>query len=446
MKRLAIIGSGVAGLGCAWFLHREREITVFEKDGHAGGHAKTVEVEEGGRRLPVDTGFMVYNEVTYPLLTRLFKQIGVRSKPTSMSFSVRDDTSGLEYCGSSLNHLFAQRRNLFRPGFWRLLKTINRFNREAVATLKNETHTGGTNISLDDYCAARGYDADFLRLYLLPMSSAVWSTPPEKMLHFPASTLLRFFHNHGFLGLHTQHPWLTVENGSREYVSRLTAPFRDRIHRNRGVRGVVRQPNGNGVRVRTDDGETLFDEVIFACHADQSLDLLEQPTEKERRLLGAFQYQPNHATLHTDESVMPGTRRAWSSWNYRIQGRDGDLPTRPSTHYWMNSLQGVSDQQNYFVSINGEGIAPESIIQEIHYEHPLFDTRAKAAQRELTSLNREPGASVFYCGSYFRYGFHEDGFLSAVWLSEILLGRDPWSKTVPAVITPAPPPTEKAPA
>lgn len=445
MKRLAIIGSGIAGLGCARFLHRDREITVFEKDSHAGGHANTVEVEEEGRRLPVDTGFMVYNEVTYPLLTRLFREIGVTSKAASMSFSVRDDATGTEYCGSSLNHLFAQRRNLFRPAFWRLLKTIDRFNREAVAALRAETTDGGTdNTSLGDYCAARGYGHDFLRLYLLPMSSAVWSTPPEKMLRFPASTLLRFFHNHGFLGLHTQHPWLTVVNGSRDYVARLTAPFRDRVFRNRGARRVIRHPNG--VTVQTTDGGAEFDQVIFACHADQTLALLDQPSARERELLGSFNYQPNRATLHTDESVMPRTRRAWSSWNYRIQGREDGLPTRPSTHYWMNSLQGVSERTNYFVSINAEEVDPNSVLRVIDYEHPLFDTRAKTAQRELISLNRTPGASVFFCGSYFRHGFHEDGLLSAAWLSEILLGRDPWKQPDPASIAPSKPMAETVPA
>lgn len=441
MAELAIIGSGIAGLGCAHFLHRHHRIRVFEQDARIGGHAHTIEVPEGARSVPVDTGFMVYNEVTYPLLTRLFAELAVPTKPTSMSFSVRHEPAGLEYCGSSLNHLFAQRRNLLRPRFWRLLFQINRFNGEAVAALDDPLL--GT-MDLGEYVRLRRYGDDFLHLYLLPMSCAVWSAPPEEMLAFPATTLLRFFHNHGFLGLHTQHPWRTLQGGSRTYVQKLTAPFRHRLQSGQPVRQVRR--DATGVEVFTDQGSCgRFDQVIFACHADQALRLLAEPTPRERALLGAFRYQPNDAIVHTDTSVMPATRLAWASWNYRIRPSHTGAAPACSTHYWMNSLQGVSATTPYFVSLNAAAeIDPAKIVRRIAYEHPLFDAAALRAQAELPQLNHlGRNQTTFFCGSYFRYGFHEDGLLSAYQAASALLGRDPWPKAgapaaAPTIALPVP--------
>ena len=427
MTRLAIIGTGIAGLGCAHFLHREYEITVFEQNGYSGGHANTVIVKEPvtEKALPLDTGFMVFNRVTYPLLNRLFDNLGVVSKPTEMSFSVRDAESGLEYCGSSLNHLFAQRRNLLRPRFYRMLGTINRFNKEAVDALADPTVQAMT---LGDYVKARGYGEEFLSLYLAPMSSAVWSTPPELMRSFPAVTLLRFFHNHGFLGMSTQHPWFTVSGGSRTYVEKLVGPWRDRIRLGEPVARVTRP--GSGVQVMLQSGTVLtFDKVVIACHADQALSLLSDPRPEECRLLREFKDQPNTATVHTDTSVMPRARLAWASWNYEINP-DGRCASPTATHYWMNSLQGVSERENYFVSINRpESIRPEKVIRTLSYHHPLFNLGALNAQRDLPHLNGAAAGTTdtYFAGSYFRYGFHEDGLLSAVRLSETLLGRDPWS-------------------
>ncbi len=427
--RLAIIGTGIAGLGCAHFLHRHFDLTVFEQNDYAGGHSHTVEaVEPGtGRPVPIDTGFMVFNRVTYPLLCRLFDQLAVPVKPTTMSFAVRDDDTGLEWCGSSLNHLFAQRKNLFNLRFLRMLSAVNRFNREAVAALDDpQTATE----SLGDYVQRRRYGADFFNLYLVPMSSAVWSTSPELMLTFPAASLLRFFHNHGFLGLHTQHPWWTVDGGAREYVKRLTAPWRDRIRTGDRITRLVRSPQG--VTVMTASGVAhRFDRVIVATHGDQALRLLVNPTADEARLLGEFHYQANTATLHTDVSVMPRTRRAWSSWNYQL-ARDEAGKITPATHYWMNSLQGVSDREQYFVSINRPDlIDPAKVIRTIPCDHPLFSLGAVHAQAELPALNASArdGTQTFFAGSYFRHGFHEDAFMSAVQLSTLLLGRDPWIAT-----------------
>jgi len=424
-KRLAIIGTGIAGLGCAHFLHRDYELTLFEKNEYVGGHTCTIDVEESDRTVPIDTGFMVFNRVTYPQLNRLFTLLRVPVKSAAMSFSVRHADSGLEFGGSSLNHLFAQRRNLFRPRFYRMLAAVNRFNSEAVAALEDRS---SQEVTLGEFVRQRAYGEDFFNLYLAPMSSAVWSTPPELMLEFPAATLLRFFHNHGFLGLHTQHPWLTVEGGARSYVTRMSLPWRDRLRLGDGAVQVDRSPSG--VTVRTGSGAALaFDAVILACHGDQALRLLANPSPEETRLLREFRYQPNIATVHTDTSVMPKTRLAWSSWNYEIN-RDAEGRISTATHYWMNSLQGVSDRENYFVSINRpEAIDPDRILRTLPYEHPLFSLGAIQAQPGMDTLNQAAmtGSRTFFAGSYFRYGFHEDAFLSAVNLCGRLLGRDPWA-------------------
>lgn len=435
MSKIAIIGTGVAGLGCAHFLHRDHDLTLFERNDYAGGHSNTVTVAEPGteRPVPVDTGFMVFNRVTYPNLCRLFGELEVPLKPTDMSFSVRDRRHGIEWCGSSLNHLFAQRRNLFSWRFLKMVRSIDRFNREAVAALDDPALR---SMTLGEYVERRGYGGDFLDLYLVPMSGAVWSTPPEKMLRFPASTLLRFFHNHGFLGLHTQHPWWTVDGGSREYVRRLVAPFRDRIQTGTAAASVTRSPKGPVVTT-SGGGQQRFDAVILATHADEALRLLGDPTEQERGVLGRFEYQDNIATLHTDESVMPGTRRAWASWNYETAAGAAE-GFEPATHYWMNRLQGVSDRQNYFVSINrADHIDPRHVLKRINYSHPLFDLGAIEAQARLPLLNQRAMGTTqtFFAGSYFRYGFHEDAFASAVDLARRLLGRDPWTASArePAV-------------
>lgn len=429
MSRIAIIGTGIAGMGSAHFLHRHHDLTIFEANDYVGGHTNTVEATEPGtgRPVPIDTGFMVYNEATYPHLTRLFAQLEVPIKKTTMSFSVRDDSTGIEWCGSSLNHLFAQRKNLLNLRFLKMLAAVNRFNKEAVAALDDPEIA---EITLGEYVRRRGYGQDFFDLYLVPMSSAVWSTPPELMLSFPAASLLRFFHNHGFLGLHTQHQWLTVDGGSREYRRRLIEPFRGQIQLGRAAVRIVRNPGRTGVTVMTADGVAhTFDQVIVATHADQALRMLVNPTPDELRLLSEFKYQANIATLHTDAAVLPKTPKARAAWNYQLT-RDPSGRIQPATHYWMNELQGVSDRENYFVSINGaDAIDPAKVIKRIDYTHPLFSLGAVRAQRDLPKLNEQARGrtETYFAGSYFRYGFHEDAFMSAVQLSELLLGRDPWA-------------------
>jgi predicted NAD/FAD-binding protein len=302
-----------------------------------------------------------------------------------------------------------------------MIRQINRFNEEAVAAL-NQSEYAAMNVG--DYVRTRKYGDDFLHLYLVPMSAAVWSTPPDLMLEFPAMTLLRFFHNHGFLGLHTQHPWLTVVNGAKSYVQKITAPFRDRLKLQSGAAKVVRE--GGKVKIISRDGRSeTYDKVIFACHADEALQLLSDADAQERAVLGEFKYQPNIATLHTDASVMPKTKMCWASWNYRID-KNADGGVSPSTIYWMNSLQGVSQKQNYFVSINGaEKIHPDRVLKRISYDHPVFSLGAIRAQSELPRLNQRM-SNTFFCGSYFRYGFHEDAFTSSLDLSR-LLAQGVWS-------------------
>lgn len=424
--RLAIIGTGVAGLGCAHFLQREFDLTLFEQDGHVGGHSNTVTVREEGRELPVDTGFMVFNQVTYPHLTRLFRELEVPTKPTSMSFSVKHEATGIEYNGRDMDTLFGQRRNLVSARYWRFLLKINRFNKETVEALEDPAFA---RMTLGEYAAHRGYGQDFLDLYIVPMGSAVWSTPPSLMLKFPAQTLMRFWFNHGFLGMRTRHPWWTVDGGSREYVKRLVRPFAERIRTGDAVVRVERAGAGHRVVTRG-GGDEVFDRVILACHGDQARALLGDATDLEGELLDCFKYQANRATLHTDEQFMPKTRRCWASWNYLVQpGEAEGGEARTSTHYWMNNLQGVSEKVNYFVSINApETLDRAKVIREIDYDHPLFDLGAIDAQKRLPELNAAGQATGRqYCGSYFRYGFHEDAFGSAVKLSGLILGRDPWS-------------------
>jgi predicted NAD/FAD-binding protein len=305
-----------------------------------------------------------------------------------------------------------------------MLSAINRFNDEAIGALDDPATT---NETLGDYVRRRNYGDDFLNLYLVPMSSAVWSTPPEWMLAFPATTLLRFFHNHGFLGLNTQHQWWTVVGGAKTYVEKISAPWRDRLRLRQAATRVMRAPRGATVITSAGVAQN-FDQIILACHPRQSLALVDNPTADETRLLSEFRYQPNIATLHTDASVMPRTRLAWSSWNYEIN-RAPDGGVSAATHYWMNSLQDVSDRENYFVTINRpEFIAPEKVLRRIEYEHPLFSLGAIKAQAELPALNHAARASTqtFYVGAWQRYGFHEDGLLSAYNLSAMLLGHDPW--------------------
>jgi predicted NAD/FAD-binding protein len=422
VKTLAVVGGGVAGLGAAWLLRRRYDVSLLEREPRAGGHSNTVEVEEDGRRLPVDTGFMVFNKVTYPNLLRLFDELRVPVKPTEMSFSVRHDGLDVEYNGMGLNRVFAQRRNLIRPRYLGVLAQIMRFFRAANASLDDEALEGMT---VGEFARRHRLGDDFLRLYLVPMSAAIWSITPGGALDFPAATLVRFFHNHGFLGVTTHHPWFTVDGGSREYVKHMLADLP-------GVRTAAPvaavEPRGDAVAVRLRDGsEQFFDKVILAAHADESFAMLARPSALQEELLPAFRYQSNETVLHTDATVMPRRRLAWAAWNYRMDpSPEGD---RPSTHYYMNRLQGVSERTDYFVSLNyTDRIDPARVLWRTNYTHPIFDRGALAAQHHLPRINAESrDQRLFFCGSYFRYGFHEDAFASAVHCARAVCGEDPWT-------------------
>jgi predicted NAD/FAD-binding protein len=420
VEHIGIIGSGVAGLGCAYGLRDLARVTILEKNDYAGGHTNTRTVEEDGASIPIDTGFIVFNHPTYPHLTKLFAELGVPTKRAEMSFAVRHDPDDLEYNGMGLNKVFAQRSNLLRPPFWKLLREILRFFRVARASLDDASTEP---LTLREFCARHGFGREFVEWYLVPMGSAVWSTEPEDMLDFPAHSLLRFFHNHGFLGVTTHHPWFTVDGGARTYVEKIqecVGAFR--------LQTAVRQvKEGLGeVKVRTLSGEVLrFDRVIIATHADQALALLDGPDELQRELLAPFRYQKNHATLHTWPGFLPRRRRAWAAWNFLVEpGPGADSPTRATVHYWMNALQGVSRKKDYFVSLNSQHRIPDGhILYETMYEHPVFTLEAIRAQTRLPDLNRRsPRQRVFFCGSYFRHGFHEDAYGSAVDLVQTLRG------------------------
>ncbi len=414
--KTAIIGTGIAGMGCGHFLQHETDLTFYEQNDYIGGHTNTVTVDEDGSLVYIDTGFMVFNYNTYPNLCKLFAEINAPVKKTDMSFSVQHVPSGLEYAGSSVNHLFAQRKNIFSLKYIKMLMQIGRFNKESVKIIDDPKYA---DYSIGQYIREFNFGEEMLWKYLVPMSSAVWSTPMEQMLDFPAVTLIRFFLNHGFLGLDTQHQWYTLDKGSQAYREILIAPFRDKIYVNRKAINVTRE-NGKATVHASDGTSETFDRVIIATHGDQALALLDEPKNCEQRLLSNFKYQYNKATLHTDESIMPKAKLAWSAWNYRIKEEGGKL--QPSTIYWMNKLQGVSEKKNYFVSINPHKDIDESkIIKELDYEHPLFDVPAINAQAELHKLNEN--GPVYFCGSYFKYGFHEDAFASAVQLSSHLLGK-----------------------
>jgi len=406
----AIIGSGIAGLGAAYELRRYYAdtkrliITIFEQNNYVGGHSNTALIKQEAGAIRVDTGFMVFNKVTYPNLTKLFDELRVQVSKTDMSFSLQNINSGLEYSGASFGRLFGQKRNLLSPRFWRMLLQLDRFNKEAEVNLANPSLD---EMTLQEYVQKNGYGNDLLELYLIPMSGAIWSGPKESMSRFPVKTLLRFFYNHGFLGMTTQHQWWTVDGGACRYVERLVEFIKPQLELNVHINAIVKRPGS--VELITDQGTLHYDHVIVATHADQALEMLKDPAPIEAKLLSKFRYQSNDVLLHTDTSVMPRAKPCWSSWNYRI-GKQNDA----SVHYWMNSLQNIPRTKNIFVSLNSENLVHQNhILSRFNYDHPIFSMETIAAQKELYQLNNQSSSQrVFYCGSYFRYGFHEDALLS----------------------------------
>ena len=403
--KVAVVGTGISGLVAARGLHREHDLTVFEAADWIGGHTNTLELDTPDGPLAVDSGFIVFNEKTYPNFCALLRELGVAWKDSDMSFSVRCEGSGLEYNGTDLNGLFAQRTNVLRPSFWRMVRDILRFYREAPAVLERPDD----ETTLGQYLEENGYSRLFVEKHLVPMGAAVWSSTPETMLRFPLRFLVQFFHNHGFLRVDDRPQWLVVRGGSREYVQPLIEPFRDRIRLRTPVVEVRR--TSAGVLVRTASGEeTLFDRVVLATHADQSLRMLSDATPLEEEILGAFEFQRNDVVVHTDDRLMPRRRRAWASWNYHVTDPASELPT---VTYWMNNLQGLEVETPYFVTLNRTAEVDESkILRELVYHHPIFTRRSVLAQRRHAEIDGV--ACVHFCGAYWRYGFHEDGVQSAL--------------------------------
>jgi uncharacterized protein len=403
--RIAIIGSGISGLLAARLLAADHDIHVFEANNYAGGHTNTVAFEAFGRPYLADTGFMVFNDRTYPNFVQMLHILNVPSRNSDMSFSVRCDKTGLEYQGSSLNGLFAQRRNLVRPSFYRMLLDVLRFNRQSLALLKGEDN----GLELGAYLERGQYSRAFIEHYLIPMGAAIWSVPPERCRQFPARFIVNFFNNHGLLTLRGHPQWKTVQGGAVRYVEAITRPFADRIRLNCPVVSVQRKPDR--VTVITKHGAPEdFDAVIMAAHADQSLAMLADASEAEREVLGAFIYQRNETVLHIDASLLPRCRRAWASWNYRIP-RDEDQPVVLT--YNLNRLQGHSSPDPICVTLNATHlIDPAKILQQIEYHHPVYSRETLAAQNRFYEINGKN--RTYFCGAYWGYGFHEDGVNSAL--------------------------------
>ncbi len=403
--KIAIIGSGIAGNVAAHHLQREHDITVFEAAEHIGGHTHTHEVQFEGRPVAVDTGFIVFNHRTYPHFLALLEELGVESQESEMTFSMQCEVTGLEYNGTTLNSLFAQRRNLLRPAFWRMIRDILRFNREAPALL-DPAHP---QVSLGDYLASQRYSAQFAEHYVLPMGAAIWSASPATLREFPASHLVRFFHNHGMLSVNDRPQWRTIRGGSARYVEKLTAPFRDRIRLRTPVASVYRTAAGAIVRAVGCDPER-YDRVFFACHSDQALRLLADASEAERAILGAIRYQRNDVVLHTDTTLLPRRQLAWAAWNYHRLDHESQ---RVAVTYNMNLLQRLQTRVPLLVTLNlQDRIDPSQIIRQLSYEHPIHTPAAIAAQARQAEIN---GANrAYFCGAYWRFGFHEDGVVSAL--------------------------------
>jgi predicted NAD/FAD-binding protein len=385
-------------------LDPHHEVTLFEADERAGGHAHTVTIQVDGETHAVDTGFIVYNERNYPILTRLFAELGVATRPSDMSFAMADDAEDIEWCGSSLNAVFAQGRNLVRPAFLRMLADIVRFNRSARRLLREPENVGYT---LEEFLARGHYSREFIEWYLVPMGAAIWSADPADFVQFPATAFIRFFDNHGLLGIRDRPQWRTVVGGSVQYVNAITKSLGARLRLATPVTSLARVTDG--VALRTADSTEVFDHVIVATHSDQALALLESPTVDEHEILSAIKYRPNEATLHTDERLMPRRERARASWNWR---RRGDVHA-PTLTYDLTRLEGLTSSRRVYLTLNqSEAVDPNQILASMTYWHPVFDSSAMGAQRRHAEISGR--AAISYVGAYWGYGFHEDGARSAL--------------------------------
>lgn len=426
-KNIAIVGTGIAGLSAAWLLSQRHQVTVFERASWTGGHSNTVDVVLDGRKTPVDTGFIVYNEKNYPNLVALFDHLGVETQAGDMSFGVSLDRGRLEYSSDVPYGIFGQRRNLIRPAFWSMIRDIKRFYRDAPVDLAKGSLSG---LTLGQYLKRENYGPSFARDHLLPMGAAIWSAQAGDMERYPAESFVRFFESHDLLNLYERIEWRTVRGGSRAYVEKLTSSFADRIQQGNPIVRVARQDGG----VVLEDGQGqrhAFDHVVMGTHADDALGLLCDPTQDERDVLGAIRYTENRAFLHHDPKLMPKRKSVWASWNYLAE--TGSAAPRPAeVSYWLNRLQNLPAKQDVFLTLNPNSPpAPEDRVATFDYHHPLFDSAALGAQPELWGLQGEQ--NTWFCGSYFGYGFHEDALQSGLAVGEALGGvKRPWSLPNPS--------------
>ncbi|MCW8886128.1 MAG: FAD-dependent oxidoreductase, partial [Motiliproteus sp.] len=412
-QKIAVIGTGISGLSCAWMLDKAHQVTLFEKDDRLGGHSNTVNFDLNHQEIAVDTGFIVYNPRNYPNLVKLFDHLDVENCETDMSFAVSIDDGRLEYAGTNLSGLFAQRRNLVNISFWKMVTDLLRFYRQASHLSEAQLE----NISLGELLQKHGYGRRFIHDHLLPMGAAIWSTPAELMLQYPAATFLRFCRNHGLVQVKDRPQWRTVIGGSVAYINRLMEEFTGEVRLNSRIHRVHRP--GDKVIVEDLHGrKESFDHAVFACHADQALSMLDQPSSKEQQLLSCFPYQRNQAFLHLDSQLMPKRRKVWASWNYLSNGHE-DENQNVAVSYWMNRLQPLATETPVIVSLNPlQEPVPGTIIRSFLYDHPLFDQGSIDAQKKLWQLQGQQNS--WFCGSYFGYGFHEDGLQSGLAVAEQL--------------------------
>jgi predicted NAD/FAD-binding protein len=411
--KIAIVGSGISGLTCAYLLSGQHEVDVFEASDYIGGHTHTVETKVASGTYGIDTGFIVFNDWTYPNFIKLMTQAGVKWKDSSMSFSVKTEAGAIEYNGTSLNTLFAQRFNLFKPGFHRMIRDILRFNQESLQVLENDSKE-----TLGEYLIAHGYSKQFKDHYIVPMGAAIWSSSVKQMDLFPIAYFVRFFKNHGMLSVNHRPTWKVIQGGSSAYIEPLIAKFKDRVHLKSRVAKVLRRADGVTLIIEGDDGirEANYDEVIFACHSDQALCSLHDASMLEEEILESFSYQPNSTILHTDVSVLPKKKLAWAAWNYFVPKAEQN---QVAVTYHMNILQGIQSPETFCVSLNlDDQIDPTKILKKFVYHHPVFSRAAFDAQtrwKEISGKNR-----THFCGAYWGYGFHEDGVKSALKVCESL--------------------------
>jgi predicted NAD/FAD-binding protein len=403
--KVAIIGGGISGNTVAYQLCKEHDITLYESGNHLGGHTHTHEIDWQGSSFAIDTGFIVFNDRTYPHFMHLLKELGVEKQATEMSFSVMNSDTGLEYNGHSLDTLFAQRSNIVNPTFHRMLWDIIRFNRQSRLLLQSDK----SDISLGEYLYSNRYHREFIENYIVPMGAAIWSTDPGSMYDFPAKFFIRFFENHGLLSIKNRPQWYVIKGGSKQYVKAMSENYAGRVKLNTPIEEIQRTPTGVLLKAQGQPG-VMYDAVFFACHSDQALKILgNTATELERQTLSAIRYQENEAVLHTDIKLLPSNRRAWASWNYNVSasGKQGAAVT-----YHMNTLQGLQSQDQFCVTLNAsELIDKKKVIKKMVYHHPMFTLDALQAQQNFKAINQ---GSTYFCGAYWRNGFHEDGVVSAL--------------------------------